>query len=288
MEYCLVKQLRDNPTLRQSFMDLAVKVFDLSFENWYRQGNWTENYIPYAMVDGDRVVANASVNIMDLLWKGAPKRYIQIGTVMTDPEYRNQGLSRRLLEEIIHDWSGHCGCIYLFANSTVLDFYPKFGFQLTKEYEYSLPVGCKKRDFVKLDMGSADGQRLLLRYFKQSNPYSILSMIRNEGLLLFYCGNFMKDNVYYSKEMDVVCIAQQEGSTLYCHDIFGNQRCPLEDILSALAAPETKKAVLGFTPVQADNACFSVIDNDDALFLLSGKENIFDGQRAMFPILSHA
>ncbi len=290
MKYRLVKQIRDNPTLRQSFMDLAVKVFDLSFENWYRQGSWMENYIPYAIVDGSRVVANASVNIIDLLWKGAPKQYIQIGTVMTDPAYRNQGLSRKLLEEILRDWSNHCDCIYLFANSTVLDFYPKFGFQQAKEYKYTLPIVSKKGDFVKLDMGSVNGRKTLLHYFSQSNPYSLFSMVRNEGLLLFYCGNFMKDSVFYSSKMDVVCIAEQkQNGTLVCYDIFGPSQSPLEEILSALAAPQTMQAELGFTPLQANPAYFSLIDDkDDTLFLLSGKENIFDGQKIMFPTLSHA
>lgn len=46
MNYQLVKQVRENNPLRKSFIDLAVKTFDLSFEEWYQQGYWTDAYIP--------------------------------------------------------------------------------------------------------------------------------------------------------------------------------------------------------------------------------------------------
>lgn len=92
MNYQLVKQVRENNPLRKSFIDLAVKTFDLSFEEWYQQGYWTDAYIPYAFVERNKVIANASANIIDLRWQGEPRRYIQIGTVMTEPDHRNKGL----------------------------------------------------------------------------------------------------------------------------------------------------------------------------------------------------
>ncbi len=51
MNYQLVKQVRENNPLRKSFIDLAVKTFDLSFEEWYQQGYWTDAYNFYAFVE---------------------------------------------------------------------------------------------------------------------------------------------------------------------------------------------------------------------------------------------
>lgn len=65
MKYLFRKQIREQRQLRESFMDLAVRTFDLSFESWYRAGFWTEKYIPYIFAEKNKVVANASVNIMD-------------------------------------------------------------------------------------------------------------------------------------------------------------------------------------------------------------------------------
>ena len=50
------------------------------------------------------MVANASVNVMDFIWQERTEKYIQIGTVMTDPACRGRGLARRLIEEILSDW----------------------------------------------------------------------------------------------------------------------------------------------------------------------------------------
>ena len=97
MNLRLVKQIRENEPLRESFFRLAEQVFGLNFRDWYRKGFWTDQYIPYVMTDGDRVAANVSVNIMNLIWCGIPKHYIQLGTVMTDPAYRGQVLYHTLL-----------------------------------------------------------------------------------------------------------------------------------------------------------------------------------------------
>lgn len=90
MTWKLVKQIVHDDALRKSFIDLAIKTFDLSFKEWYRKGYWTDAYIPYALVSNNKVIANASANIIDLIWQGEPRRYIQIGTVMTDIDHRNR------------------------------------------------------------------------------------------------------------------------------------------------------------------------------------------------------
>ncbi|MFR5071026.1 MAG: GNAT family N-acetyltransferase [Bianqueaceae bacterium] len=164
----LIKQIKDDPQLRDSFNGLAMKTFGLSFSEWWRRGYWTDSYIPYVFVDGGKVVANASVNLMDLMWHGQPKRYIQIGTVMTDAAYRHQGLSRTLLQEIIGDWADKSDALYLFANDTVLDFYPKFGFQRGNTSTARPPTAT--RNGRKLDMETEADRQILLRHFQMSMP----------------------------------------------------------------------------------------------------------------------
>jgi len=88
--YRLCNNVRENKDVRLSFDKLSQKTFNLSFENWYQNGHWTEKYLPYVLLDGEQVVSNVSVNIIDTVWKNEEKRYIQLGTVMTDSEYREQ------------------------------------------------------------------------------------------------------------------------------------------------------------------------------------------------------
>ena len=128
-EYTFVKDYRDDKNLRTRLNDLTDKTYGFNFKEWYEAGYWEEVYIPYSLLDGDKLIANASVSIMKMNVLGKKKNYIQIGTVMTDNEYRNKGLSRYLIEKIISEYKEKSDCIYLSANDTVLNFYPKFGFK---------------------------------------------------------------------------------------------------------------------------------------------------------------
>ena len=68
--YEMIKNYKDNESLRLSFNELAGKTFGLDFEDWYQNGFWRENYVPYSIVENGKVIANVSVNITDILWDG--------------------------------------------------------------------------------------------------------------------------------------------------------------------------------------------------------------------------
>lgn len=59
---------------------------------------------------------------------------------MTAEPYRKQGLIREIMQEIDKDYGEKADGFYLFANDSVLDFYPKFGYRKAKEYQYSKAV----------------------------------------------------------------------------------------------------------------------------------------------------
>ena len=291
MNLKLQKNIKNDSYLRRSFFQLAKNTFDLSFEQWYQNGYWTDSYIPYVLHENGTVVANASVNIIDTLWQGEKKRYIQLGTVMTETAYRNRGYSRFLIEEILSDWIINCDAIYLYANDTVLDFYPKFGFIQANEYQYSQTVTSKKAGhFQKLSMSESQNRELLKRYYEKSNPYSALPLIDNFGLVMFYCTTVFKNCVYYSDKYHAVAIANAVGTDLTLIDIFcEDTKVDLAEITAALALPETTNIIYGFTP-KSVNTCTvqQLTEEDTTLFILQRKENIFAGNQIMFPILSHA
>lgn len=139
MELKMIKAYQSDGDLRRSFNRLAEETYGLSFEHWYQNGFWGEKYIPFSVVSQGAVIANVSVNIMDCKPGGETRRYIQLGTVMTKKEYRGQGLSRRLMEWVCREY-GECDGMFLWANDSVLDFYPKFGFHRLPEYRYRRTV----------------------------------------------------------------------------------------------------------------------------------------------------
>lgn len=287
--YTFDNNIRENKDVRLSFDKLSQKTFSLSFENWYQNGYWTEKYLPHVLLDGGRVVSNVSVNIIDTVWENKKKKYIQLGTVMTDSEYREQGLSRLLMKKVLEEWKEKCDAMYLFANDTVLDFYPKFGFVKANEYQCQITVSPKQKRARKLDMSRNKDRELLLEKYKKSNPFSALPLVDNTGLLMFYCSQFMKNDVYYVKDYDAVVIAKQNGKELICFDIFCDETADINEVLSIVASYDTTNVILGFSPKSTERFQVTLLQEDDTtLFVLSDKENIFADNRLMFPLLSHA
>ena len=91
---------RSDKQLRDSFNRLAEQTFGLNFEGWYQNGFWGGNYDPHSVVIDGEVVSNVSVNRTDLVFGGKRYRILQLGTVMTAPEYRGRGLNRAIMEYI--------------------------------------------------------------------------------------------------------------------------------------------------------------------------------------------
>ncbi|MFT8314274.1 MAG: GNAT family N-acetyltransferase [Clostridium sp.] len=290
-KYTFIKEFKDNTLLRNSYNALTQKTYEFNFEQWYQEGYWGSGYKPYSLLDGENIVANVSASIVDCLVLGEAKRYIQIGTVMTDSAYQNQGLARYLMEKVIEEWKNKCDMIYLFANDSVLDFYPKFGFTAANEYQYSKTITKDNEVIVaeKLDMSLDNNRELVEERVANSISISKLTMLKNVGLIMFYCTSFMRDKVYYLREQDVIVIAEFKGDTLYLQDIFSLSEVDLDNIIKSLTNKEIKTVVLGFTPNDVDGYYVNLLQEDNTtLFVMKDKSDLFQDNKLMFPILSHA
>lgn len=132
---------------------------------------------------------NISINFLDVVINNEVKKAIQLGTVMTHPDYRRKGLAKKLLTYVIDKFQYEVNLFYLYANKCVMDFYPKFGFQLKEETNFSIPVKTSqlKPQYVrKLDISNKIDLDLLLKLTKDKYPISkILDTVHDEHLLSF-------------------------------------------------------------------------------------------------------
>lgn len=285
----VIKNYRDNAALRQSFNELAAKTFGLNFEDWYQNGFWGDNYNPYSIVAEGKVVANVSVNKTDMVMDGQIKHFLQLGTVMTDEAYRNQGLSRKIMEAIFADFDGKTDGFYLFGNDSVLNFYPKFGFRKAPEYQYTRKVsntGACQLEKVIMDNRAA--WELLMNAMKQNAFRGKFDMVNNPELIMFYVTKFMQENVYYHKPTDTYVIAEMDEGNLFIHNVFSASLTELDEVI-ALFGEEIKEVTLGFVPVDTEKYEVMEFHEEDCTFFIKGEETaVMEKDRLRIPSLSHA
>lgn len=283
--YQLIKCYKDNDRLRASFNELAEKTFGLNFETWYQNGFWNNKYIPYSIVEnGKKVIANVSVNIMDMCLNREKKQFIQLGTVMTEEAYRNKGLIRQLMDEITAEYENKSDGIFLFANDSVLDFYPKFGFSKAKEYQYSKIVEIQQEStFELIPMKTRENWKRMEAAIKNNQYHGKFDMVDNSDLIMFHVSQFMQDNVYYDVGSDTYVIAEVEDKDVFIHAVFSKQSIDLEEMIASFG---NKKVVLGFVPARTDRyQCAELIEEDTTLFMRGIQ---FKNEKLMYPTLSHA
>jgi len=289
--YQLIYDYKDNQNYRESFNELAKLVFDLDFSQWYEKGCWNDQYICYSYIDGERVIANASISKMTVVVKGKEYKAIQVGTVMTHPDYRHKGLARKLMNDIIDKYEEQCEFIYLFANETVLDFYPKFGFSRVQESRYFINADKLKKKsntmIRKLDAENNNDLSLLKLYAKERIPSSsILGVKNNESLLMFYFLIAFPHSIYFIEEEDVIVLFEKEGEELHLFDVISRSNIDVEEVLGYITTSDIKRIIFHFIPDCQDLESEVIEAEDDVLFIRPMIK--FGTERPLFPLTSHS
>ena len=284
----IVKHYRDNDPLRSSFNALAEATFGLNFENWYQMGYWGDSYEPYSVLEDGKIVANVSLNRTDMVINGQRKRSYQLGTVMTYPEYRNRGYIRAIMAEIEKDTADADG-IYLFANDSVLEFYPKFGFVQNKEFCYAKSVSQTGEDrMIRVKMDTKENRDRLAAAMKKRAFQTACTLVDNPGLIFFYAAQFLQEDVYFCEELKTWAIAEREEGVLMLHAVFGQEETSPDAVIAAFGAGVTE-AVLGFAPADTTGwTCREYHEEDCTFFTRGDAFRDFADNKLRIPTLSHA
>ena len=296
----MIKKIyKDDTALLDSFNELTRNTFGFDFTGWYAAGHFSDMYVPHVVLDKEKVVSNVSVNCMQFDMGGVIKNYIQIGTVMTDNEYRGQGLNRKIMESIMQEYAGKVDGIYLFGNDSVLEYYPKFGFVPCEEYEYYF-VYESKNDVIpyvmeKVDMADeAQTKRVYAVMENYSatpdvpNENNAMYMSENLGLYHFWLDSEYRDNIYYLPECGVYVVAAVEDGKLNLYQIIGKEWADVKRIAKAFGTGFSE-VVLGYTPVHKEGLSVRIHKEEDCTLFIIGEDlRCVNEKHMMFPILSHA
>ncbi len=297
-EYRFIKDYKNNDELRQSFNKLATETFGIDFEPWYKRGFWKDNYVCYSLVRDNEVVANASVNYLDMVIGEKTIKAVQIGTVMTHDSYRRKGLARNLMEKILEDHKDKYELIYLFGDKDALEFYPKFGFNIVKETEFSMELdnwkynisdNKDKTNMRKLNMDDEQDLEIIMRLTKDRTPVSkVLSIVNDKYLLLFYFLYVYRDHIYYFEQEDIIVVYTVKDDTLQLFDIISQNNVDIERVLNKIIDTNIKNVEFQFAP---EDKIGEIIKRDSTqkeyeLFVISRGLEL--PKEFVFPKLSHA
>lgn len=281
-------------TLRHALNELTRKTFCFDFEKWVTGGYFEGDYIPYSFMEDGKIVSNVSANRMHFMQNGVIKNYIQIGTVMTDKEYRGQGLAGKLIKYVIKQYEKECDGFYLFGNLSATGFYRKLMFQEGMQYRYFVKEElCKKekagKAFVSVKKLSPDIKKKYLEMVRSSEINSSFEQINKYGLQLFYTSDM--DHVYYADDMDCFIVLCAEENDFCLQSVLCKDRISIQDILQRIDM-QYDKCRLGFTP-SAEDMKMCVADRydggEDYRFFYMGQELLaVQNQKLYFPELSHA
>lgn len=293
-----IKNYMKEDALRHKLNKLTQEVFGFDFEEWVINNYFQGDYIPYSYLVEEEIVSNVSANLLRFNLLGEEVNLIQIGTVMTKNEFRNQNLASSLMKIVINTYKDQCDGIYLFGDLKAQGFYEKYGFKKINQYAYYLKEKYVKNNqkkysddqlFTKIDKSDKKLINKYLDYVKNGILYGSFEQINRFGLQMFYTQYF--DNVYYSLELDTFLVLEKEDELLLVQSVICNKYIPFLEILSRINIP-FKSVQLGFTPRIEEEKLFDVKEYDGGedyrLFYIGDKLIEIENKKLFFPILSHA
>jgi predicted N-acetyltransferase YhbS len=234
-----------------AFIDYVPKLFPrASFRRWYGLGGWNEDYVAFSIADGTDIVASASLQRMSIVLRGKWLTGWQLGAVGVLPQWRGRGLQRQIMQRLLGSIDER-DIVFLFANDTVLDFYPLFGFKRVIESVFAAEYDVKpaSEPLRALSIDRAEDLALLARVAATAAPTTREFGARDYGgVLLWYWANFYDGCFYYCEAEDAIIVAELDGATLRICDVLARAPIDLRSYLPRVAKDAAQRVEFGFTP----------------------------------------
>jgi GNAT superfamily N-acetyltransferase len=225
----------DDSRAKASFERCAKAVFGLDFSLWQAKGLWDDRYRPFSAFKDDECIASICVYPSLMSVAGEKKTGAQLLTVGTLPEFRGQGIQRKIWERA-RDWiEQECDFVFLFTDEPEAGFYERLGLRRRAEHTEIVPCPeCSgETEFSKLDLDAdyAVVERLAGEREMVSDRLGFL----NPNLLLFMFLYVYRDWTYHLRDLDAVVVAEEAADRVRIHDVVARKMPRLSDIEGFLA-----------------------------------------------------
>lgn len=233
-----------NKKLVNEYLNFIFQVFPgAKFLEWWERGFWKDSYRPYSILEAGKIISNVTATLMDVIIKGKTYKSVQIGAVGTIPEYRNKGLSQMLMAYVLQKFGEETDLYFLFANESVLEFYPKFDFIPIPEKLFLLDTDSPKDKYSarRLDLKNFDDYRLLQGLINERKNLTEIFGAENYGpITMWHIFNSYRNSLYYLSDEDALIIKKEKNHEMHVRDIIFRKSF---DILPAMSKVIESEAI---------------------------------------------
>ncbi|MEL7568806.1 MAG: GNAT family N-acetyltransferase [Dehalobacterium sp.] len=245
-------QNTNNHEYERLFNELMQSTFYFSFSSWLDMKLWDERYESYSFIRDGKMLANICLYRTEIVVTGEKMEAYQLGAVATHKDHKGQGLSRKLMEHIQNRYP--VTPMFLFANESVLDFYPRFGFQ--RIYESSPSI----EHIIDNPLGTAQKilpQDSVVRRFLSNGRHSskVLYCTNSEPVEWFHLLMNYGKNIYHIWEHDVLVVALQQKEELFIPYLNMPDGTDFVRIAAALPFTGVRTVHFGFVPDALGFSC---------------------------------
>lgn len=273
--YKIIEDYIEDECLRNQFFAFTPKVFrGLDFTEWFKRGCWSDNFIPYSIITDDKLVSNVSVSKMKIFLDGKLINGIQLGTVATLPEYRKQGLARVLMEYVLDKYKDSTDLFFLFANESVVDFYPRFGFERRTEVIFKSISKIPKPAYNarKLNIDDEQDLSLIKQLIKNRGPLTkLFGALDYDFITLWHIIRNYPTKLFYLHDEKILFIVSQDKEVLHIWDIIYDKPFDLNGIIPKILSNHKIESIqYYFSPDQLNYHFDEIIPEDDSPFFIKG------------------
>ncbi len=285
--YDVIENYRDDKKYRNQLFDLIDVVFPkYDFRKWYETGYWFNEYVPFSIEQNGKIVSNVSISKMKVYLNGNLINAIQFGTVATHPDYRKRNLSRYLMEYVIDKYEDSTDLMFLFANDSVTEFYPKFGFERKHESVFKLTDNLPKPTYGarKLRIDNSNDNALITNFIENRCITTKLFGAVDFGFItMWHLLNIFPHDIYYLEDDNAIFVITEENNELHIWDYIAPFVNDFNALLPKIIENENLKAVhFYFSPDALAYPFDETYKTDDSPFFVRG-EFLEDGIKFKFP-----
>jgi GNAT superfamily N-acetyltransferase len=221
-----------------------------TFFDWGARGGWADGYDVFAIVVDDQIVSTVGRMSMRYVINGEARNGFQLGAVATQPDHRNRGLARLLIETVFSELDTPDQPVILFANSSVLDFYPRFGFRRLAQTRFIGHVDLRPRGTPapRLDLARPTDRAWLADHCARANAIGRGFAARDYYPPLLFHLTRQPRMVFRLDSLGAVVIAQQDGERLLIEDLLATRPFSLSDALPHVCAQPVRTVEFRFNP----------------------------------------